>query len=55
MNLDRWLVTAVKLRVRKKMCQDDDGMLQRHIRPHLGERVLAAMRALWTVKLLIRK
>jgi integrase len=42
--LDRWLETSVKPRVRQKTCQDYDGMLQRYIRPHLGERVLAAMR-----------
>jgi integrase len=42
--LDRWLETAVEPRVRQKTCQDYDGMLQRYIRPHLGERVLAAMR-----------
>src|SRR5438132_496397 len=44
--LDRWLVTAVKSRVREKTCQDYEGMLRRYIRPHLGERVLAAMRPL---------
>ncbi len=44
--LDRWLVTAVKSRVREKTCQDYEGMLRRYIRPTLGERVLAAMRPL---------
>jgi len=44
--LDRWIQTAVKPRVREKTCQDYEGMLRRYIRPHLGERVLAAMRPL---------
>lgn len=44
--LDRWIQTVVKPRVREKTWQDYEGMLQRHIRPHLGERVLAAMRPL---------
>jgi hypothetical protein len=44
--LDRWIQTAVKPRVRESTWQDCEGMLQRYIRPHLGERVLAGMRAL---------
>jgi len=44
--LDRWIQTAVKPRVREKTCQDYEGMLQRYIRPNLGERVLASMRPL---------
>jgi len=44
--LDRWIQTAVKPRVREKTWQDYEGMLRRYIRPHLGERVLAAMRPL---------
>jgi len=44
--LDRWLETAVKPRVREKTWQDYRGMLQRYIRPALGERVLAAIRPL---------
>jgi hypothetical protein len=50
--LDRWIKTAVKPRVREKTWLDYEHMLQRYIRPHLGERVLAAMRP-WTSKLLI--
>jgi integrase len=44
--LDRWIQTAVKPRVRKKTCQDYEGMLRRYVRPNLGARVLAAMRPL---------
>src|SRR5436853_1954209 len=44
--LDRWIQTAVKPRVREKTWQYYEGMLQRYIRPHLCERVLAAMRPL---------
>jgi len=44
--LDRWIQTAVKPRVRSKTCQDYEGMLRRHIRPHLGARVMAAIRPL---------
>ena len=44
--LDRWIHVAVKLRVREKTWQDYEGMLQRYIRPHLGETVLAAIRPL---------
>jgi len=44
--LDRWIKVAVKPRVRGKTCQDYEGMLRRDIRPHLGARVLAAMRPL---------
>jgi Phage integrase, N-terminal SAM-like domain len=41
---DRWLETAVKLRVRQKTCQDYDGILRRYIRPGLGDKVLVSMR-----------
>ena len=44
--LDRWLETAVSPRVRPKTFQDYQGMLQRYVRPVLGERVLAALRPL---------
>jgi hypothetical protein len=44
--LDRWLKTAVGPRVRPKTFQDYQGMLQRYVRPVLGERVLAALRPL---------
>jgi hypothetical protein len=44
--LDRWIHAAVKPRVREKTCQDYEGMLQRYIRPHLGEKVLATIRPL---------
>ena len=44
--LDRWLETAVRPRVRPKTFQDYQGMLQRYVRPVLGERVLAALRPL---------
>src|SRR6201993_2708547 len=44
--LDRWIQTAVKLRVREKTCQDYEGMLRRYIRPKLGEGVLVATRPL---------
>ena len=44
--LDRWLETAVKPRVREKTCQDYEGMLRRHVRPSLGERLLTALRPL---------
>jgi integrase len=43
---DRWLETAVGPRVRPKTFQDYRGMLQRYVRPVLGERVLAALRPL---------
>jgi integrase len=42
--LDRWLETAVRPRVRPKTFQDYQGMLHRHLRPILGERVLAGLR-----------
>ena len=42
--LDRWLEIAVKPQVREKTCQDYDDMMQRYIRPYLGDRVLAAVR-----------
>jgi integrase len=44
--LDRWLETAVGPRVRPKTFQDYQGMLQRYVRPVLGERVLASLRPL---------
>ncbi len=44
--MDRWLETAVRLRVREKTCQDYEGMLRRYIRPQLGDRVLATLRPL---------
>jgi integrase len=44
--LDRWLGTAVGPRVRAKTFQDYRGMLNRYVRPALGERVLAALRPL---------
>lgn len=44
--LDRWLETAVKLRVREKTCQDYEGILRRYVRPNLGERVLATIHPL---------
>jgi len=44
--LDRWILTAVRPRVREKTCQDYESMLRRYIRPNLGERVLASMRPL---------
>jgi Phage integrase, N-terminal SAM-like domain len=44
--LDRWLETAVRPRVRPKTFQDYQGVLQRYVRPVLGERVLAALRPL---------
>jgi Phage integrase, N-terminal SAM-like domain len=44
--LDRWLETAVRPRGRAKTFQDYQGMLQRDVRPVLGERVLAALRPL---------
>jgi hypothetical protein len=50
--LDRWLETAARPRVRPKTFQDYQGMLQRYVRPVLGERVLAALRPR-TVKLCI--
>jgi hypothetical protein len=44
--LDRWLGTAVGPRVRPKTFQDYRGMLNRYVRPVLGERVLAGLRPL---------
>jgi hypothetical protein len=44
--LDRWLETAARPRVRPKTFQDYQGMLQRYVRPVLGERVLTALRPL---------
>jgi len=44
--LDRWILTAVKPRLREKTCHDYEGILRRYIRPNLGETVLAAMRPL---------
>jgi len=44
--LDRRLKTAVGPRVRPKTFQDYQGILQRYVRPILGERVLAALRPL---------
>jgi integrase len=44
--LDRWLGTAVGPRVRPKTFQDYRGMLNRYVRPSLGERVLAGLRPL---------
>src|SRR4029077_16083402 len=44
--LDRWLGTAVGPRVRPKTFQDYQGMLDRYVRPFLGERILAALRPL---------
>ena len=44
--LDRWLEIAVRARVRPKTLQDYQGMLQRYVRPILGDRVLAALRPL---------
>ena len=44
--LDRWLETGVRTRVRPKTFQDYQGMLNRYIRPILGDRVLAGIRPL---------
>jgi integrase len=44
--LNEYLDPAVKPRVRGKTCQDYEGMLRRYIRPHLGARVIAAIRPL---------
>jgi Phage integrase, N-terminal SAM-like domain len=44
--LDRWLKTAVGLRVRPKTFQDYQDMLHRYVRLILGERILAALRPL---------
>ena len=38
--------TAIRRRVRAKTFRDYQGMLRRHVRPTLGERVLAGMRPL---------
>jgi integrase len=41
--LDQWLVTVVKPRVRERTYRDYEGMLQRYIRPALGEKRLNAI------------
>jgi integrase len=44
--LDRWLKTSVRPRVRPNTFQDYQGALHRHVRPVLGEQILAALQPL---------
>jgi integrase len=41
--LDRWLETAAKPKLREKSYRSYEGLLQRYIRPMLGERILSAI------------
>ena len=41
--LDRWLDTSAKPRLRAKSYRSYEGLMRRHVRPALGERVLSAI------------